>query len=79
MLKDLDRVTQRPVEVGAGYVDLKRVFDNSEASGLTVSICRTRCCARAAKKHYYQLRQYSKVVLIFKGIQYLKESDNYIV
>ncbi|MDZ7649162.1 MAG: hypothetical protein U5K54_19455 [Cytophagales bacterium] len=33
-VKDLDRVTQRPVEVGAGYVDLKRVFDNSEASGL---------------------------------------------
>ncbi|MBK7651616.1 MAG: sugar phosphate isomerase/epimerase [Flammeovirgaceae bacterium] len=33
-VKDLDRVTQRPVEVGAGYVDLKRVFEASEISGL---------------------------------------------
>ncbi len=33
-VKDLDRVTQRPVEVGAGYVDLKRVFEGSENSGL---------------------------------------------
>ncbi len=33
-VKDLDRVTQRPVEVGAGYVDLKRIFDNAETAGL---------------------------------------------
>lgn len=33
-VKDLDRVTQRPVEVGAGYVDLKRIFDAAETAGL---------------------------------------------
>jgi sugar phosphate isomerase/epimerase len=33
-VKDLDRVTQKPVEVGAGYVDLKRVFDAAEMAGL---------------------------------------------
>lgn len=33
-IKDLDRVTQKPVEVGAGYVDLKRVFDAAEMAGL---------------------------------------------
>lgn len=33
-VKDLDRVTQRPVEVGAGYVDLKRIFDNASSAGL---------------------------------------------
>lgn len=32
--KDLDRVTQRPVEIGAGYVDLKRVFNAAEMAGL---------------------------------------------
>jgi sugar phosphate isomerase/epimerase len=33
-VKDLDRVTQRPVEIGAGYVDLKRIFDAAETAGL---------------------------------------------
>lgn len=33
-VKDLDRVTQRPVEIGAGYVDLKRVFNAAEMAGL---------------------------------------------
>jgi sugar phosphate isomerase/epimerase len=33
-VKDLHRVTQRPVEVGTGYVDLKRVFDGAAAAGL---------------------------------------------
>jgi sugar phosphate isomerase/epimerase len=33
-VKDLDRVTQKPVEVGAGYVDLKRVFAAAETAGL---------------------------------------------
>lgn len=33
-VKDLDRVTQKPVEVGAGYVDLKRVFDAAEIAGV---------------------------------------------
>lgn len=33
-VKDLDRVTQRPVEVGAGYVDLKRVFADAKTAGL---------------------------------------------
>jgi sugar phosphate isomerase/epimerase len=33
-VKDLDRVTQRPVEVGAGYVDLARVFADAKTAGL---------------------------------------------
>jgi sugar phosphate isomerase/epimerase len=33
-VKDLDRVTQRPVEVGAGYVDLKRIFNEAKTAGL---------------------------------------------
>ena len=33
-VKDLDRVTQKPVEVGAGYVDLKRVFADAKTAGL---------------------------------------------
>jgi sugar phosphate isomerase/epimerase len=33
-VKDLDRVTQRPVEVGAGYVDLKRIFADAKTAGL---------------------------------------------
>jgi len=33
-VKDLDRVTQKPVEVGTGYADLKRVFDAAETAGL---------------------------------------------
>jgi len=33
-VKDLSRITQRPVEIGAGYVDLKRVFEDANAAGL---------------------------------------------
>lgn len=33
-VKDLDRVTQRPVEVGTGYADLKRVFTAADQAGL---------------------------------------------
>lgn len=33
-VKDLNRVTQKPVEIGAGYVDLKRIFDASKSAGL---------------------------------------------
>ena len=33
-VKDLDRVTQKPVEIGKGYVDLKRVFDAAESAGM---------------------------------------------
>ena len=33
-VKDLDRVTQKPVEVGTGYADLKRVFDVADQAGL---------------------------------------------
>lgn len=33
-VKDLHRVTQKPVEVGTGYVDLKRVFEAADAAGL---------------------------------------------
>jgi len=33
-VKDLDRVTQKPVEIGKGYVDLKRVFDAADAAGV---------------------------------------------
>jgi len=33
-VKDLSRITQRPVEVGAGYVDLKRVFADAATAGL---------------------------------------------
>ena len=33
-VKDLDRVTQRPVEVGMGYADLKRVFEAAETAGV---------------------------------------------
>ncbi len=33
-VKDLDRVTQKPVEVGAGYVDLKRVFEGAATAGM---------------------------------------------
>ena len=33
-VKDLSRITQRPVEVGAGYVDLKRVFADASTAGL---------------------------------------------
>ena len=33
-VKDLSRITQRPVEVGEGYVDLKRVFADAATAGL---------------------------------------------
>lgn len=33
-VKDLNRVTQKPVEIGTGYVDLKRVFDAAESAGM---------------------------------------------
>lgn len=33
-VKDLNRVTQKPVEVGTGYVDLKRIFDAADMAGL---------------------------------------------
>ena len=33
-VKDLSRITQRPVEVGEGYVDLKRVFADASTAGL---------------------------------------------
>ena len=33
-VKDLDRVTQKPVEVGMGYADLKRVFNAADLAGL---------------------------------------------
>ncbi len=33
-VKDLSPVTQRPVEVGTGYVNLKRVFEAAESAGM---------------------------------------------
>ena len=33
-VKDLSRITQKPVEVGEGYVDLKRVFADASNAGL---------------------------------------------
>lgn len=33
-VKDLDKNTQNPTEVGAGTIDFKRIFDNSKESGL---------------------------------------------
>lgn len=33
-VKDLSRITQKPVEIGTGYVDLKRVFDAAESAGM---------------------------------------------
>ncbi len=33
-VKDLSRITQRPVEVGEGYVDLKRIFADASTAGL---------------------------------------------
>jgi len=33
-VKDLDKATQNPAEVGTGIVDFKRIFDNSKESGL---------------------------------------------
>ena len=33
-VKDLDKTTLEPTEVGAGYIDFKRIFDNSKESGM---------------------------------------------
>lgn len=33
-VKDLDKTTMEPTEVGSGYIDFKRIFDNSKESGL---------------------------------------------
>jgi len=33
-VKDLDKATQNPAEVGTGIVDFKRIFDNSKESGM---------------------------------------------
>ncbi|MEK6783321.1 MAG: sugar phosphate isomerase/epimerase [Bacteroidota bacterium] len=33
-VKDLSPITQKPVEIGTGYVNLKRVFDAAESSGM---------------------------------------------
>jgi sugar phosphate isomerase/epimerase len=33
-VKDLDKVTMSPAEVGSGVVDFKRIFDNAKESGL---------------------------------------------
>ena len=33
-VKDLDKNTQNPAEVGSGTVDFKRIFDNAKASGM---------------------------------------------
>ena len=33
-VKDLDKTTQNPAEVGAGTIDFKRIFDNAKESGM---------------------------------------------
>jgi sugar phosphate isomerase/epimerase len=33
-VKDLDKVSQSPAEVGSGTIDFKRIFDNAEESGM---------------------------------------------
>jgi len=33
-VKDLDKTTMQPTEVGAGYVDFKRIFNNAKESGM---------------------------------------------
>ena len=33
-VKDLDKTTMEPVEVGAGFIDFKRIFDNAKESGV---------------------------------------------
>jgi len=33
-VKDLDKTTMEPVEVGAGFIDFKRIFDNAKESGM---------------------------------------------
>jgi sugar phosphate isomerase/epimerase len=33
-VKDLDKTTMEPVEVGKGFIDFKRIFDNAKKSGM---------------------------------------------
>lgn len=33
-VKDLDKTTMEPVEVGKGFIDFKRIFDNAKESGM---------------------------------------------
>lgn len=33
-VKDLDKTTMEPTEVGSGYIDFKRIFDNAKESGM---------------------------------------------
>lgn len=33
-VKDLDKKTMQPVELGAGFIDYKRIFDNAKESGM---------------------------------------------
>ena len=33
-VKDLNKTTQEPEEVGAGTIDFKRIFDNAKESGM---------------------------------------------
>ena len=33
-VKDLDKITQKPAEVGSGTIDFKRIFDNAKESGM---------------------------------------------
>jgi sugar phosphate isomerase/epimerase len=33
-VKDLDKTTKNPTEVGNGYIDFKRIFDNAKESGM---------------------------------------------
>ena len=33
-VKDMDKATNAPTEIGSGYIDFKRIFDNSSVSGM---------------------------------------------
>ena len=33
-VKDIDKQTGSPVELGKGFIDFKRIFDNASASGM---------------------------------------------
>ena len=33
-VKDLDKTTKNPTEVGSGYIDFKRIFANAKNSGM---------------------------------------------
>jgi sugar phosphate isomerase/epimerase len=33
-VKDLDKTTKNPTEVGSGYIDFKRIFDQADTSGM---------------------------------------------